>query len=55
MKAFQKSINIVRKTCLTIYQIQEKFQKISPSRLKHIERLFSLIALQKPVKQSRTI
>ena len=30
-------------------------KKIIPSRLKHIERLFSLIALQKPVKHSRTI
>ena len=34
---------------------QEKFQKIIPSRLKHIERLFSLIALQKPFHQSRTL
>jgi hypothetical protein len=53
--ACQKSTENKRKICLMIYQNQEKVQKTIPSRLKHIERLFSLIALQKPVKQARTI
>ena len=32
-----------------------KISKIIPSRLKHIERLFLIIALQKPFHQSRTL
>ena len=51
----RKSTETNRKICLMIYQKQEKFQKIIPSRLKHIERLFSIIALQKPFHQSRTL
>ena len=53
--AVQKLLENVRKICLMIYQKQEKFQKIIPSRLKHIERLFSIIALQKPFHQTRTL
>ena len=53
--ARQKSTENKRKICLMIYQNQEKFQKIIPSRLKHIDGLFSIIALQKPVNQARTI
>ena len=36
--ASQKSTENKRKICLMIYQNQEKFQKIIPNRLKHIER-----------------
>ena len=38
---------------MNIYPFERKFQKIIPSHLKHIERLFSMKAFQKSIDNVR--
>jgi hypothetical protein len=55
MKAFHKSINNVRMTCLMIYRVRKNFPKIVSSHFVHSLRLLSILARQKSTENKRKI